>query len=76
MALTCIHWYKSCIMLLDITSDSICPLRPSAKPLSKSNATIMKSLSGASNCSGFVTFACKYSKDYVINLKYILKCYK
>lgn len=50
---SCMQRCSNCMMLLFSTNFSICPLRPSANPDSKSRATIIKSLSGASNCSGF-----------------------
>lgn len=56
---SCIHWYSRCIMLLLETRASIWLSSPSARPDKRSRATIMKSLSGASNCSGFWEFACR-----------------
>jgi len=44
-------------MLLDAIKDSIFPFRPSAKPLKRSSATIIKSLFGGSNTSGWNLFA-------------------
>lgn len=55
--LSCIHWYNSCITLLFNTRRSMWPSSPSANPLRRSNATIIKSLSGASNCSGLCVLA-------------------
>lgn len=51
-SLTCMHWNSRVIILLRATSCSTWHPRPSAKPLSRSRATIMKSLSGASYWSG------------------------
>lgn len=51
-SLTCIHWKRRVIILLRATSCSTWHPRPSAKPLNRSRATIMKSLSGASYWSG------------------------
>lgn len=50
---TCMHWYMRVRMLLRATSCSIVPPKPSARPLRRSKATIMKSLSGASYWSGW-----------------------
>lgn len=56
------HWYISVRILLRATSCSMLPPSPSAKPLSKSRATIMKSLSGASYWSGWALCNCnKYA---------------
>lgn len=55
---SCIHWYSSCIMLELTTRFSMWLSSPSASPESRSSATIMKSLSGASNCSGCCMWAC------------------
>lgn len=63
---SCIHWYSNCIRLEFSTRWLMCPSSPSASPLNKSNATIMKSLSGASNCSGLWLFACTYTYKYTI----------
>lgn len=49
---TCMHWYMRVRMLLRATSCSMVPPKPSASPLRRSRATIMKSLSGASYWSG------------------------
>lgn len=49
---TCMHWYIRVRMLLRATSCSMVPPKPSASPLRRSKATIMKSLSGASYWSG------------------------
>lgn len=49
---TCMHWKSSVMMLERATSCSTCPPKPSARPLRRSKATIMKSLSGASYWSG------------------------
>lgn len=49
---TCMHWYMRVRMLLQATSCSMVPPKPSARPLRRSKATIMKSLSGASYWSG------------------------
>lgn len=49
---TCMHWYIRVRMLLRATSCSMVPPKPSARPLRRSRATIMKSLSGASYWSG------------------------
>lgn len=51
------HWYISVRMLLRATSCSMLPPSPSARPLSKSRATIIKSLSGASYWSGWALFS-------------------
>lgn len=59
--LTCMHWYISVNILLRATSCSMLPPSPSAKPLSKSRATIMKSLSGASYWSGWAL--CNWKKN-------------
>ena len=56
---TCMHWNSNLRILLCATRRSMWCSRPSASPLSKSSATIMKSLSGASYCSGLAAFACK-----------------
>lgn len=50
---TCMHWYRRVRMLLRATSCSMVPPKPSASPLKRSKATIMKSLSGASCWSGW-----------------------
>ena len=57
--LTCIHWKSSFSILLLDTRVSICCSSPSARPLRRSRATIMKSLSGGSYCSGFWTLIWK-----------------
>lgn len=49
---SCMHWKSSVMMLLRATSCSTWQPSPSARPLSRSSATIMKSLSGASYWSG------------------------
>lgn len=49
---TCMHWKSRVMMLLRVTSCSTWVPSPSARPLSRSRATIMKSLSGASYWSG------------------------
>lgn len=46
------HWKSRVMMLLRATRVSTWPPSPSAKPLKRSRATIMKSLSGASYWSG------------------------
>lgn len=63
---SCIHKWSNSIIVLFWTSFSIWPFKPSARPESKSSATIMKSLSGASNASGRCVFACyeKQISDY------------
>ena len=40
---TCMHWNRSCIMLEEDTNPSIWVFNPSAKPDSRSRATIIKS---------------------------------
>lgn len=52
-------------MLLRVTSCSTFAPSPSAKPLSRSRATIMKSLSGASYCSGCWLYICNESMKLI-----------
>lgn len=52
------HWKRRVIMFERATSCSTWPPRPSASPLSRSKATIMKSLSGASYWSGCWLYIC------------------
>lgn len=56
---SCIHWYNKCMIFESTTSFSIWPFSPSASPDRRSRATIIKSLSGASNCSGLWVLAWK-----------------
>ena len=65
--LTCTHWYSRCMMLLPATSLSMWPSRPSASPESRSRATIMKSLSGMSICSGLWECAMPWDRKKIIN---------
>ncbi len=52
------HWKTRVMMLLRVTSCSTLAPSPSARPLSRSRATIMKSLSGASYWSGCWLYIC------------------
>lgn len=57
-AFTCMHWKSRVMMLERATSCSTCSPKPSARPLNRSSATIMKSLSGASYWSGCWLYIC------------------
>lgn len=65
---TCMHWKRRVMMFERATSCSTWPPRPSASPLSRSRATIMKSLSGASYWSGCWLYICVLKKRYTMNI--------
>lgn len=65
--LTCMHWYKRETIFDLATKCSICTSKPSANPLSKSNATTIKSLSGISTWSGCIWAAYNAIQEETIN---------